>query len=923
MANQPIGEYQTLPLLPLRDVVIFPGMMMPFVVGRSRSVNALGRAMETGKRLFLSAQKDAETEDPGTGDIYSLGTVSTIVQSLKRPDGTVKVLVEGVQRARVIEPTDETGFLEVVVKPIEDADADDLLSRKTRRLVRLFEKYVKLSSNLPNEAVLAAVKKDHPGRLADTIAAHLPLDVPAKQEILEIVDVEARLDRLTQYISTEMEKVKMDREIQGRVKKQMEQAQREYYLNEKIKAIQKELGRGDRESELDQLRRRIAEARLPAEVGDKVDQELDRLEAMPPMSAEATVSRNYVDWLVSVPWFRRNLENRDLDRARQVLEQDHYGLEDIKERILEFLAVRQLVDNPRGSILCFVGPPGTGKSSLAKSIARATARDFVRQSLGGVRDEAEIRGHRRTYIGAFPGQIMQRMKQAGVVNPVFLLDEIDKMSMDFRGDPSAALMEVLDPEQNHTFVDHYLDAEYDLSSVMFICTANVMHTVPGPLQDRMEIIHLSGYTQQEKLQIARRHLLDKQIASHGLLPGQLELTDPALDKLIDEYTREAGVRRLERELAKVCRKGAHDLVKQHSEEIALAAEQDALRQSNVAGPASEEAPGEALADVDGDDVDVDVDGDDVDQPEAEAGQAGDEPDTVDMVGSENAADDEIPADAIDGPDQLPELTAEDIFVEARDPHAQALPIRSRTAEAIPEDATIVVGVDRLEEYLGVPRYKSKRREERAAVGLACGLAWTERGGEKLDIEVSIMPGKGKLALTGKLGDVMQESGQAALSYIRARARRLGVAPDFYTKLDVHVHVPEGAIPKDGPSAGITLATAMVSALTGIPIRHDLAMTGEITLRGHVLPIGGVKEKVLAAHRVGIKTVLLPAENEKDLKDVPEEIRNLLTIHLVSTMEEVLKHALVSPLTPLPKQKQETGLAADPRPADTLEPPLTH
>jgi len=915
MANQPTGEYQTLPLLPLRDVVIFPGMMMPFVVGRSRSVNALERAMETGKRLFLSAQKDAETEDPGAGDIYSLGTVSTIVQSLKRPDGTVKVLVEGVQRARVIEPTDETDFLEVVVKPIEDADVDDQLSRKTRRLVRLFEKYVKLSSNLPNEAVLAAVKKDHPGRLADTIAAHLPLDVPAKQEILEIVDVEARLDRLTQYISTEMEKVKMDREIQGRVKKQMEQAQREYYLNEKIKAIQKELGRGDRESELDQLRRRIAEARLPAEVGDKVEQELDRLESMPPMSAEATVSRNYVEWLVSVPWFRRNLENRDLDRARQVLQEDHYGLDDIKERILEFLSVRQLVDNPRGSILCFVGPPGTGKSSLAKSIARATARDFVRQSLGGVRDEAEIRGHRRTYIGAFPGQIMQRMKQAGVVNPVFLLDEIDKMSMDFRGDPSAALMEVLDPEQNHTFVDHYLDAEYDLSNVMFICTANVLHTVPGPLQDRMEVIHLSGYTQQEKLEIARRHLLGKQIASHGLLPGQLEITDEALDKLIDEYTREAGVRRLERELAKVCRKGAHDLVQQHSEGIALAAEEDALRQSSVAGPPSDDAPEDAIVDA----------GDaDADQPEAEVSEDDGDSDAVDMGGPESTeTTGGRPRDEVDDPDELTELTADDIFVEARDPHAQSLPIRSLTARAIPEDSTIVVDEERLEEYLGVPRYKSKRREEQAAVGLACGLAWTERGGEKLDIEVSTMPGKGKLSLTGQLGDVMQESGQAALSYIRARARNLGVASDFYTKLDVHVHVPEGAIPKDGPSAGITLATAMVSALTGIPIRHDLAMTGEITLRGHVLPIGGVKEKVLAAHRVDIKTVLLPAENEKDLKDVPEEIRDQLTFHLVSTVEEVLKHALVSPLTPLPNEEQDSGITADLPPSDAPEPPLTH
>jgi len=891
MASTNSDDYQTLPLLPLRDVVIFPGMMMPFVVGRGRSVAALERAMETGKRLFLSAQRDAEVEDPDARDVYELGTISTIVQSLKRPDGTVKVLVEGVRRATLIEVTEQADFLEVVVTPIEDDD-DAALGSKTRQLTRLFEKYVKLSSNLPNEAVLAAVKKDHAGRLADTIAAHLPLDVPTKQEILEITDVEERLDSLTEYLSSEMDKVKMDREIQGRVKKQMEQAQREYYLNEKIKAIQKELGRGDRESEMDELRRRVDEAGLPTEVRTKAEQELERLEAMPPMSAEATVSRSYVDWLVSVPWFRRNLENRDLAKASEVLHDDHYGLDDIKERILEFLAVRQLVENPRGSILCFVGPPGTGKSSLAKSIARATQREFVRLSLGGIRDEAEIRGHRRTYIGAFPGQVMQRMKVAGVINPVFLFDEIDKMSTDFRGDPASALMEVLDPEQNHTFTDHYLDVEYDLSKVMFICTANVLHTIPGPLQDRMEVIHLSGYTQQEKIQIGRRHLLPRQIVMHGLQLGQLEVEDEALDALIEQYTREAGVRKLERELAKVCRKGAHDLVKQYHDEIAAAATAATVRETEEAA--------EALARLDDESAAVET--------------ADTESNDADQAVDEHAAPESDEAPDADDTLELPE-----IFVEARDPLASTLPRRSAAAEAIPDDAKILVDVKLLEEYLGVPRYRRRGKEEKAAVGLAAGLAWTERGGEKLDIEATLMPGKGKLALTGQLGDVMQESGQAAMSYIRSRAASLGIAKDFHERFDVHVHVPEGAIPKDGPSAGITLATAMTSALTGIAVRNDLAMTGEITLRGQVLPIGGLKEKILAAHRLGLTTLVVPKDNEKDLRDVPEDIRDQLDIHLVTTMDEVLALALVSPLTPLPAEEVLPPEASD----EGLEPPLAH
>ena len=896
MSKGSVGEYQTLPLLPLRDVVIFPGMMMPFVVGRDRSVQALEQALQAGKKLFLSAQKDAEVEDPGVDQIYEVGTISTIVQSLKRPDGTIKVLVEGVRRAQVIEHTDEKDFLQVVVKPIGSDDTPESLGKKTKELIRRFEKYVKLSANLPNEAVLAAVKKDHPGRLADTIAAHLPVDVNTKQELLEVVDIEKRLDKLIQLIVHEVEKVRMDKQIQGQVKKQMEQAQREYYLNEKIKAIQQELGRGGgKESEVEQLRARIAKSRMPAIVREKAEQELERLEAMPPMSAEATVSRNYVDWLVSVPWFRRTRENTDLKRAAEVLEEDHFGLDKIKERILEFLAVRQLVDNMKGSILCFVGGPGTGKSSLGRSIARATSREFIRLSLGGVRDEAEIRGHRRTYIGAFPGQIVQCMRKAGVINPIFMLDEIDKMSMDFRGDPSSALMEVLDPEQNNSFVDHYLDAEYDLSRVMFICTANVLHTIPAPLQDRMEILRFSGYTQNEKVQIARRHVLPKQIVSHGLLPEQFELTDEALDRLIEEYTREAGVRTLERQLARVCRKGARDLVETYHQEIADVGQR--VLQEEV-----EQA--EELMETDREDP-----------------QAGAQPKAVATNGG--GAPDEVGEADIDGEEDDTADSADPVFVEPRDPMALVLPQRSPVAEAIPEDARICVDVATLEEFLGVPRFKRKQKEEADAVGLAAGLAWTERGGEILAVEATLMPGKGKLSLTGKLGDIMQESGQAALSYIRSKAAQLGARKDFYQKIDIHVHVPEGAIPKDGPSAGITVATAVVSALTGIAVRNDVAMTGEITLRGKVLPIGGLKEKILAAHRATINTILVPAENEKDLKDVPDDVKGDLTIHMVDTMDEVLKLALVSPPTPVPETEDVESLTPTRRSEDSAQPPLTH
>ena len=929
MSKRTQGEYQTLPLLPLRDVVIFPGMMMPFVVGRARSVAALERAMESGKRLFLAAQRDAEIDDPEATEVYGVGTIAMIVQSLKQPNGNIRVLVEGVQRAQAIEFTEEDTFHEVVVKPLVSAEAAPGVHTKTKGLTRLFEKYVKLAANLPHEAMLAAVKKDDPGRLADTIAAHLDVDLPAKQDLLEIVDIEDRLDKLVEAVTFEIEKLRVDKKIQGQVKKQMEQAQKEYYLNEKMKAIQRELGSKDgKGSEVDQLRVKIAKSGMPTDVMEKAEQELERLETMPPMSAEATVSRNYVDWLVSVPWFRRTRENNDLSLAAKILDEDHYGLEKIKERIVEFLAVRQLVDQMKGSILCFVGAPGVGKSSLGRSIARATGREFVRLSVGGVRDEAEVRGHRRTYIGAFPGQIMQRMKAAGVINPVFLLDEVDKMGMDFRGDPSSALMEVLDPEQNNQFVDHYLDAEYDLSHVMFIATANVLHTIPAPLQDRMEIIRLSGYTETEKMQIARRHLINKQIAYHGLCENQLEITDNALGRIIGEYTREAGVRALERMVARVARKGARKLVDQYSAEITKVVEAIAAAEEEERALATltDEANAQELTDAEAaEKVDPALDklkADDVVDDGDEEGTFEDDDfsSDFDIENIENFNLDDIDMSGFDN-DEEEELEA---VIEARNPMERVMPKRTALADAIPEDANLVVNADKLEEYLGVPRFKKRQKEEASEVGLVAGLAWTERGGEILATEATLMPGKGKLALTGQLGDVMQESGQAALSYVRSRASTFNLEKDFHQNYDIHLHVPEGAIPKDGPSAGITLATAIVSALTGVPVSHDVAMTGEITLRGKVLPIGGLKEKVLAAHRAGLTQVIMPSENEKDLQDVPDEVLQDLTIHFVDTMDEVLRLALVSPLAPASDDEEGELPPGGQQPDGSVQqPPLTH
>ena len=779
MSTKDKYEQVKLPMVPIRDVVIFPYMLVPFVIGRKSSVRALEAALDGDKRIFLATQYDASVDDPKPNEIYQIGTISNLVQALKLPDGNTKVLVEGIERARILKLGEEDGHMTANLRlsPFRNqsfAGHDNLIARVSQ----LFEQYVKLSQNTNYEQVLSAIRMDDIDRLADTVCAHLTLSVEEKQELIEIFNPVERCKRLADLLDIEIEKLQVDRSIQSRVKRQMERAQKEYYLNEKIKAIQRELGKKDEKSDLDELRGKIEEAGMPKEAYEKAIQELRRLEMMPAMSAEGTVSRNYVDWLIAVPWKKRSREIRDIEAAERILNEDHYGLDTIKDRILEFLAVRQLVKKPKGSILCFAGPPGVGKTSLGMSIARATGRKFGRLALGGVRDEAEIRGHRRTYIGAMPGQIIQLIKKAGTMNPVFLLDEVDKMSMDFRGDPAAALLEVLDPEQNGSFNDHYLDVDYDLSQVMFIATANVLHTIPRALQDRMEILRIPGYTEQEKSEIARRFLIPKQLETTGITSKQLKFSGEAVPSLIRGYTREAGVRNLEREVSSVCRKVSRAVVREG---------------------------------------------------------------------------------------------------------------KKYKADVTPEN---------LVDYLGIPKYRANRHEEKNEVGLVTGLAWTEVGGEILETEATLMEGSGKLTLTGKLGDVMQESAQAAMSYVRSRAHAFGIPKDFYQKLDLHIHVPEGAIPKDGPSAGITMATSIVSGLTQIPVRSDVAMTGEITLRGKVLPIGGIKEKLLAAHRAGIHTIILPNDNEKDLADIPESILEEMTIHPVGNMDEVLKIALTQEPKPL-------------------------
>ncbi|HEV2297049.1 MAG TPA: endopeptidase La [Candidatus Acidoferrales bacterium] len=772
-------EMKRVPMMPVRELVIFPQMMNPFIVGRDASVRALEEALAGEKKIFLATQHDASIDDPRPDEIYQVGTLANIVQSVKLPDGNIKVLVEGMERAKIVQVTNDEGFFRASIRVIPSkAEPSPQLEQAATRVTGLFEQYVKLSQSLNYDTMIAAVRVDDPAKLSDAIAANLQIPIEEKQELLELFDPLERLNRIGDILDAEIEKLNVDRSINTRVKRQMERAQKEYYLNEKLKAIQKELGRGEA-GELDQLKKKIETSGMSKEVQEKAMQELKRLEMMPPMSAESTVSRNYLDWMLAVPWKKRSKEIRDIKRAEQILNEDHYGLEKIKERILEFLAVRQLVKNPKGSILCFVGPPGVGKTSLAMSIGKATGRKFVRVSLGGVRDEAEIRGHRRTYIGALPGQIIQMMRKAGTVNPVFVLDEVDKMSMDFRGDPSAALMEVLDPELNHAFTDHYLDVEYDLSRVMFICTANVLHTIPQPLQDRMEVLRLPGYTEQEKLQIAKRFLVRKQREATGISEENLAFTDDAILHIIRHYTHEAGVRSLEREIANISRK-----------------------------------------------------------------------------------------------------TARKIVTEGKSAKAEVTPAN-------------------LSDFLGILKYRDIWAEKKNEIGLAVGLAWTEVGGSVLSTEATLMQGKGRLTLTGKLGDVMQESAQAAMSYVRSRSHLFGLSKDFYRHLDIHVHVPEGAIPKDGPSAGITLCTSIASALTRIPVRCDIAMTGEITLRGKVLPIGGVKEKLLAAHRLGLRTVILPKDNEKDLAEVPPEVQAEMSVKFVETMDEVLHLALERPL-PIPE-----------------------
>jgi ATP-dependent Lon protease len=762
------------PLLPLRDIVVFPYSVVPLFVGREKSIDALEYALKNEKSLFLTTQKDAKVNDPSEDDIYRVGTLSTILQLLKLPDGTVKVLVEGKKRAMIRKIIPNTQFLEVSVEEINDFQKiTNVIEALMRNLKNSFEIFVKLNKKISQDMLSSVLSIDDPSRLVDTIVVHVNIKLDDKQDILETFNPAERLEKLFQLIESEIEILQIEKKIKTRVRKQMEKSQKEYYLNEQMRAIQKEMGEKDEfKTELKELEENIKKKKMSKEATAKVEKEFKKLKMMAPMSAEATVVRNYIDWLISLPWYDETEDKLDITEAEKILDADHYGLKQVKERIVEYLAVQSLVKKMNGPILCLVGPPGVGKTSLAKSVARATGRKFVRCSLGGVRDEAEIRGHRRTYIGSMPGKIIQSIKKAGSNNPVFLLDEVDKMSTDFRGDPSAALMEVLDPEQNQAFNDHYIDVDYDLSKVMFITTANTLFSIPLPLQDRMEIIRIAGYTELEKLNIAKKFLILKQIEAHGLADKNVVFSLHAILGVIRRYTREAGVRNLEREIASICRKVAKEVAKK----------------------------------------------------------------------------------------------------------GKNIKVRIQSSS--------------IQKYLGIPKYRYGKVEEDDTVGLATGLAWTELGGELLAIEVTVMPGKGKLTVTGKLGDVMQESAHAALSYVRSRAELLDLEKNFYQNVDIHIHVPEGAIPKDGPSAGITIATSITSALIRKPVRKDIAMTGEITLRGRVLPIGGFKEKVLAAHRGGIKTIIIPNENEKDIKEVPARILKTVDIVMVEHMDEVLKRALI-------------------------------
>jgi len=772
----------TLPLLPLRDVVVFPHMVIPLFVGRPKSIKALEAAMEGGRQIMLVAQKAAGKDEPRPEDMFAIGCVSSILQMLKLPDGTVKVLVEGLQRAETRHIADTGEHFVAEVSPVQPTgEATPEVEALRRAVTQQFDQYVKLNKKIPPEILTSIAGIDDPGRLADTIAAHLPLKLEAKQSVLDLDSVAKRLEKLLELLEHEVDILQVEKRIRGRVKRQMEKSQREYYLNEQVKAIQKELGDGEEGADLEELEKKIKAARMPKEARKKADAELKKLKLMSPMSAEATVVRNYIDTLVALPWAKKTKIKHDLRLAEQVLNEDHAGLEKVKERILEYLAVQQRVDKVKAPILCLVGPPGVGKTSLGQSVARATGRKFVRMALGGVRDEAEIRGHRRTYIGSMPGKVLQSLTKIGTRNPLFLLDEIDKLGMDFRGDPSSALLEVLDPEQNHTFSDHYVEVDFDLSDTMFVATSNSMN-IPPALLDRMEVIRLSGYTEDEKVDIAQRYLLPKQRKNNGVKDEELEVTESAIRGIIRYYTREAGVRSLEREISKICRK-------------------------TVKG------------------------------------------------------------------------------------------IQLKTSEG-----KVVVAEENLNEYLGVRKFDFGRAEKRNQVGQVVGLAWTEVGGDLLTIEAAVMPGKGNIIRTGSLGDVMKESVEAARSVVRSRAQRLGIKDEMFEKRDIHIHVPDGATPKDGPSAGTAMTTAFVSALTGIPVRADVAMTGEITLRGEVTAIGGLKEKLLAAHRGGIKTVMIPEENVKDLQDIPENVKNQLEIVPVRWIDRVLEVALTSAPQPLPEEE---------------------
>jgi ATP-dependent Lon protease len=790
-------QLQVMPVLPLRDVVVYPYMVIPLFVGREKSILALESAMEDNKRILLAAQRNASQDEPEPEDLYKIGTIANILQLLKLPDGTIKVLVEGSERARILHLMGQDDFFKAQISKIESVDAG-LDAREAEVLMRSvmaqFDQYVKLSKKVPPEILSSLASIEEPSRLADTIAAHMSLKIEEKQKILEIENLRDRLEHLIGLMEAEIDLLQVEKRIRGRVKRQMEKSQREYYLNEQMKAIQKELGDLDEgHNEVDDLARKIEEAGMSKEAKEKADSELNKLKMMSPMSAEATVVRNYIDWIVSVPWKKRSKVRNDLGKAEEVLEADHYGLEKVKERILEYLAVQQRAKKAKSPILCLVGPPGVGKTSLGKSVARATNRKFIRMSLGGVRDEAEIRGHRRTYIGSMPGKIIQNLSKAGTRNPLFLLDEIDKMAMDFRGDPASALLEVLDPEQNNTFGDHYLEVDYDLSDVMFVATANTMN-IPGPLLDRMEVIRISGYTEDEKVNIAQRYLIKKQIKANGLKDEELDINEDAIRGIIRYYTREAGVRNLEREISKICRKVVKNILLE---------------------------------------------------------EAGKESHHTDVTG------------------------------------------------------------DNLEDYLGVKRFRFGIAEEKDRLGQVTGLAWTEVGGDLLTIEAVLVPGKGKHVITGQLGDVMKESVQAAMTVVRSRAKMLGIeSENFYESNDIHIHVPEGAVPKDGPSAGVAMSTAIVSVLTGIPVRSDVAMTGEITLRGEVLPIGGLKEKLLAAHRGGIKVVLIPEENSRDLAEIPENIKESIEIRCVRWIDEVLEVALTKMPEPLPGAEKKEEVAVE-------------